>query len=75
MLGNASQRKSLAIYQQFYQQLPANMAFFAQYYLFYFSICLDLGGLGLKGNLGEKIGERVAIQGLAEAELSDFQRG
>lgn len=73
--GTPVKEESLAVYQQFYQQLPATMAFFAQYYRFYLSICLDLEDLGLKGNLGEQMGEWVATQGLAEAELSDLQRG
>lgn len=73
--GTPVKEESLAVYQQFYQQLPATMAFFAQYYRFYLSICLDLEDLGLKGNLGEQMGEWVATQGLAEVELSDFQRG
>lgn len=73
--GTPVKEESLAVYQQFYQQLPATIAFFAQYYRFYLSICLDLEDLGLKGNLGEQMGEWVATQGLAEVELSDFQRG
>ena len=73
--GTPVKEESLAVYQQFYQQLPATMAFFAQYYRFYLSICLDLEDLGLKGNLGEQMGEWVATHGLAEAELSDLQRG
>ena len=73
--GTPVKEESLAVYQQFYQQLPATMAFFAQYYRFYLSICLDLEDLGLKGNLGEQMGEWVATQGLAEVELSNLQRG
>ena len=66
---------ALATHQSFYQQLPAKMAFFAQYYRFYLSICLDLEDLGLKGDVGGQMCDWVPAQGLAEAELSDLQRG
>ena len=69
--GKPFKEESLTVYQQ----LTANMAFFNQYYRFYLSICLDLEDLGLKGNLGEQMGEWVATQGLAEVELSNLQRG
>lgn len=60
---------------KFYQTLPDRLSFFPQYYRFLLSICLDLEDLGLGGDLGEILCNWVAEQGLADAELSDLQRG
>ena len=65
----------LAPYADFYAQIDEKLRFFPQYYRFYLSLCLDLEDLGVEGNKGEALCHWVARQGLAEAELSDLQRG
>lgn len=66
---------ALAPHEGFYAEIEKRIGFFPQYYRFLLSICLDLEDLGLAGTKGEKIVDWVARQGLAEAELSDLQRG
>lgn len=61
-------------YCEFYESLPAQIAFFPQYYRFFLSLCLDLEDLGIEGDHGEAISQWVASRGLAQAELSDLQR-
>ncbi|WP_322865763.1 hypothetical protein U5922_005890 [Aquicoccus sp. G2-2] len=66
---------ALAIHEKLYAGIEKRIGFFPQYYRFLLSICLDLEDLGLGGGKGEKIVDWVARQGMAEAELSDLQRG
>ena len=53
----------------------ASLVFFPQYYRFLLSIALDLEDLGMPGDVGEVACAWAAKEGLAEAELSDLQRG
>ncbi|MEO9515503.1 MAG: hypothetical protein ABJG55_07205 [Paracoccaceae bacterium] len=59
----------------FYDELSRRLSFFPQYYRFFVSITLDLEDLGMPGNAGEEACNRAERKGLAEAELSDLQRG
>ncbi|MEO0863573.1 MAG: hypothetical protein AAFY39_03105 [Pseudomonadota bacterium] len=58
----------------FYEDLPARLDFFPQYYRFLLSIGIDLEELGLPGAQMEALCHKAAKAGLAEAELSDLQR-
>lgn len=65
----------LALHDEFYANLPQQLAFFPQYYRFLLSICLDLEDLGSGGVIGEKLCHWAAKNELPAAELSDLQRG
>ncbi|MEB8386221.1 hypothetical protein OO012_03190 [Rhodobacteraceae bacterium KMM 6894] len=67
--------EALAAYSDFYADIEQRLEFFPQYYRFLLSICLDLEDLGMPGNKGAALCDWVARQGLADAELSDLQRG
>lgn len=73
--GTQVPEQALAPYQAFYDQLEERFNFFPQYYRFLLAICLDLEDLGMAGRLGERLCAQAAHMGLAEAELSDLQRG
>ncbi|MCM2562412.1 hypothetical protein M8756_09645 [Lutimaribacter sp. EGI FJ00015] len=64
----------LAGYQDIYDGLAERLRFFPQYYRFLLSIALDLEDMGLPGDVGTRMAQYVARQGLAGAELSDLQR-
>lgn len=66
---------ALTAHEGFHAQAEKRLGFFPQYYRFLLSILLDLEDLGLHGTKGEAVVNWVADQGLAEAELSDLQRG
>lgn len=66
---------ALAAYADFYDDIEQRLEFFPQYYRFLLSICLDLEDLGMPGDKGASLCDWVARQGLADAELSDLQRG
>ncbi|MEO9822330.1 MAG: hypothetical protein ABJ370_06030 [Paracoccaceae bacterium] len=59
----------------FYEELSRRLSFFPQYYRFLLSIALDLEDLGMPGNAAETACRWAERKGLAEAELSDLQRG
>lgn len=65
----------LVPYAEFYTQIDEKLRFYPQYYRFYLSLCLDLEDLGFEGNKGEALCHWAAKKGLAQAELSDLQRG
>ncbi|MCX7559553.1 hypothetical protein OS190_08210 [Sulfitobacter sp. F26204] len=65
----------LTPYAEFYERIDQQLRFFPQYYRFYLSLCLDLEDLGFDGNKGEALCHWVARKELAQAELSDLQRG
>jgi hypothetical protein len=67
--------EALSTHEDFYAQVEKRLGFFPQYYRFLLSICLDLVDLGMDGNKGEDLVAWVVKQGMAEAELSDLQRG
>ena len=67
--------QALEAHEEFYTQAEKRLGFFPQYYRFLLSICLDLEDLGMAGDKGEALVAWVAGQGMAEAELSDLQRG
>jgi hypothetical protein len=73
--GTRLERDALSAHDGFYAQVEKRLGFFPQYYRFLLSICLDLEDLGMEGNKGESLVAWVAEQGMAEAELSDLQRG
>ncbi len=73
--GTELEREALIAHEGFYAQVEKRMGFFPQYYRFLLSICLDLEELGMEGSKGEALVAWVANQGMAEAELSDLQRG
>ncbi|MBE1284619.1 MAG: hypothetical protein GJ676_15005 [Rhodobacteraceae bacterium] len=73
--GTALDADTLAPHEGFYKQVEKRLGFFPQYYRFLLSICLDLEDLGMEGTKGAALAEWVHAQGLAEAELSDLQRG
>ncbi len=64
----------LSAYAPTYQTIAERLAFFPQYYRFLLSICLDLEDLGMPGQEGEVLSQKIAQAGFAEAELSDLQR-
>lgn len=66
--------EDLAPYAEFYDQIEEKLQFFPQYYRFFLSICLDLEDLGMAGQKGEILCNRVAEARLVRAELSDLQR-
>ncbi len=66
---------ALENWSAFYADLDRRLNFFPQYYRFLLSITLDLEDLGLEGDAGERACAWVSRKGLAEAELSDLQRG
>ncbi len=66
---------ALSVHEEFYASIEKRLAFFPQYYRFLLSICLDLEDLGMGGEIGARLVDWAARQGLAEAELSDLQRG
>ena len=59
----------------FYDELSRRLSFFPQYYRFLLSITLDLEDLGMPGSAGAEACKWAERKGLAEAELSDLQRG
>lgn len=65
---------ALEVYAPFYDTLEDRLRFFPQYYRFLLSICLDLEDLGMKGDTGARLCQRVAGSDYAAAELSDLQR-
>ncbi|TNF64004.1 MAG: hypothetical protein EP307_04050 [Rhodobacteraceae bacterium] len=65
---------ALDAYLGFYDHACERLTFFPQYYRFLLSITLDLEDLGMPGDIGARMVETAARQGLAEAELSDLQR-
>ncbi|QIE44725.1 hypothetical protein G5B38_03835 [Pseudohalocynthiibacter aestuariivivens] len=65
----------LEVYAAFYEDIERRMEFFPQYYRFLLSLCLDLEDLAGAGDKGQRLAEWVAREGLAQAELSDLQRG
>ncbi|WP_163849469.1 DUF6902 family protein [Pseudooceanicola aestuarii] len=66
---------ALTPHEEFYATIEERFEFFPQYYRFFLSICLDLEDLGLPGSKGAALVAWAARQGLADAELSDLQRG
>ena len=72
--GQAPGEAALSVYGAFYEELPARFGFFPQYYRFLLSICLDLEDLGLPGETGSALCDRVVRDDLSGAELSDLQR-
>lgn len=70
----AGRANALAPLEPFYAQSDDRLRFFPQYYRLLLSICLDLEDLGMPGDTGESMVQRVAKDGLARAELSDLQR-
>ncbi|MCZ4351433.1 hypothetical protein O4H61_02800 [Roseovarius aestuarii] len=73
--GATPSQDTLGAYAAFYDDIEQRLEFFPQYYRFLLSICLDLEDLGMPGDKGAALCEWVARQGLADAELSDLQRG
>ena len=61
--------------ESFYAGIERRMGFFPQYYRFLLSIAQDLEALGLPGEKSHSLVEWALHQRLAEAELSDLQRG
>lgn len=66
---------ALDVLDTLYDQIEERLRFFPQYYRFLLSICLDLEDLGMSGDKATGLCAFVANAGLAEAELSDLQRG
>lgn len=66
---------ALAPYEAFYHSALERIAFFPQYYRFLLGIVLDLEDLGMPGDVGQQLCAHVERQQLAEADLSDLQRG
>ncbi len=66
---------ALTPYRSFYARAQERLQFFPQYYRFLISICLDLEDLGMRGTTGAALCDWAASERLAEAELSDLQRG
>lgn len=65
---------ALEPYQALYDGIEERLRFFPQYYRFLLSICLDLEDLGMPGNHAARLCRWAALEGVAEAELSDLQR-
>ncbi|WP_299612336.1 hypothetical protein [uncultured Tateyamaria sp.] len=72
--GTRVSEAALAPHFGFYEGLSDRLQFFPQYYRFLLSIGLDLEDLGMAGGQMEALCQRVARQGLPDAELSDLQR-
>lgn len=72
--GASVEREALKPLDTFYRTLDRRLGFFPQYYRFLLSMCLDLEDLGMAGDKGARAVERIASEGLVEAELSDLQR-
>lgn len=68
-------KEALTTYTAFYETIESRLEFFPQYYRFLLSICQDLEALGLGSGKGPRLAQWVSDQGLANAELSDLQRG
>ncbi|MGH1451684.1 MAG: DUF6902 family protein [Paracoccaceae bacterium] len=67
--------QALEIHEEFYATIEKRISFFPQYYRFLLSVCLDLEALGMPGNKGQRLVDWAVSQGVADAELSDLQRG
>ncbi len=65
---------ALATYAEYYEELPAKLEFFPQYYRFLFSIALDLEALGMNDGHAEKMAQWIVDHDLVQSELSDLQR-
>lgn len=72
--GLAVAPQALARHGAFYAEAEKRLRFFPQYYRFLLSLVLDLEDLGMPGDVGARMVDFAAKQGLAEAELSDLQR-
>jgi len=72
--GTPVDAEALDPHKGFYAQVEKRLGFFPQYYRFLLSICLDLEDLGMEGTKGEALACWIAMEGLADAELSDLQR-
>ncbi len=66
--------EALAIHAGFYAHAMERLQFFPQYYRFMLSLVLDLESLGMPGDVGERVVQFAAREGLVGAELSDLQR-
>ena len=72
--GATCSEEALSPYAAFYNAAPAYMEFFPQYYRFILSICLDLEDLGVVGEHGMALCDKVAGGTMVCGELSDLQR-